>query len=75
MYNFILTEGDLRHALTMIERRRLSSDQPYCLQIHIEPDHGILQMVQATVEILSNEMVAEMRAKGQIDLKDVSGEY
>jgi hypothetical protein len=65
---FILTEGDLRSVLATIERRRLASGRPYCLQIHIEPGQGNLQMVRATIESLSNEMVAETRAKGEVDL-------
>ena len=71
-YDFILTEGDLRSILALIEHRRLASDRPYCLQIHIESGQGNLQVAQATVEILSNEMVAEMRDKGQIDLEEAA---
>jgi len=64
---FILTEGDLRSVLATIERW-LASGRPNCLQIHSEPGQGKLQVVRAKVEPLSNEMVAEMRAKGQIDV-------
>jgi hypothetical protein len=65
---FILTEGDLRSVLATRERRRLAAGWPYRLQIHREPGQGNLQVVRATVEPLSNEMVAEMRAQGQMDV-------
>ena len=64
----IFTEGDLRSVLATIERQRLASGRPYCLQIHSEPGQGNLQVGRATIESLSNEMVAEMRAQGQIDV-------
>jgi len=68
MYDFILTEGDVRSVLATLERQRLATDQAYCLRIHIEPGQGNLRAVRATVEPLTNEMLAELRAKGQIDL-------
>ena len=64
----ILTEGGLSSVLATIERQRLAAGRPYCLQIHSEPGQGNLQVGRATVESLSNEMVAEMRAQSQIDV-------
>ena len=72
MYDLILTEGDLRRILAGIERQRFATGRPHCVQIHIEPGPDpklYLGVVKATIEVLSPKMIAEMRAKGQLDFE------
>ncbi len=70
--DFIMTEGDLRGHLETTVRKRLITGKAHCIQIRAIG--VVIQSVDGTVEVLSPEMIADMRDKGQLDFSLPEGE-
>lgn len=65
---YIFTEGDLRRALEILERKRIADGKAYCIQINVVGQ--VVHSAEGYIIELSPEIISDMRKNGQLDFAE-----